>query len=267
MRWLLLSLALLVGFAGDLPASEVGRVPLADGFEIPVGRDGKSYYKARGVRVNGHLGEDWNGALGGDTDLGAPIYACADGIVVFAQDYQLGWGNVVLLRHAYLEGGETKYVDSLYGHLLDFRVRIGQIVKRGELIARMGSNRGMYDAHLHFEMRKNINVGMYRNSFPRDFSVYWDPTQFITAHASLPGGGRMVSVPLNTFPAAPPPLVAGTHVYTPAQSVAHAGVSVNGNATAGQTTGTAITRKPTPIRRPTFRVDRFEDMRTDEETP
>ena len=35
---------------------------LADGFDLPVGKpDGEGYYKARGYRPNGHLGEDWNG--------------------------------------------------------------------------------------------------------------------------------------------------------------------------------------------------------------
>ena len=41
---------------------------LADGFDLPVGKpDGEGYYKARGYRPNGHLGEDWNGKGGGDT--------------------------------------------------------------------------------------------------------------------------------------------------------------------------------------------------------
>lgn len=197
-------------------------VPLADGFDLPVGQNGKSYYKARGVRPNGHLGEDWNGTGGGNTDLGDPIYSAADGIVTFAQDYRLGWGNVVIIRSAYLENGDTKFVDSLYGHLLDFTVRAGQRIKRGQQIARMGSNRGMYPAHLHFEMRKNINVGMYRNSFARDWSVYWSPTEFVAARRTLPGNSRTVSVPINTYPGSPPPLVASTKVYTPTQTVSQA---------------------------------------------
>lgn len=225
-------------------AFDTANIPLADGFDLPVGKNGKSYYKARGVRPNGHLGEDWNGTGGGDTDLGDPIYAAGDGIVTFAQDYRLGWGNVVIIRSAYLDSGDVKYVDSLYGHLLDFTVRAGQLVKRGQQIARMGSNRGMYPAHLHFEMRKNINVGMYRSSFPRDWSVYWSPTEFVAANRPpVSGGGRYVSVPVNTYASSPPPLVASTKVYTPSKSVSQAGVSVaNGD----------MVRKPTgssPLRR------------------
>src|SRR5258707_34440 len=113
MRRTLLCLALLVGLTGAASAVDMADVPLADGFDLPVGKNGLSYYVARGVRPNGHLGEDWNGVGGGDTDLGDPIYSTADGIVTFAQDYRLGWGNVVIIRSAYLENGEMKYIDSL----------------------------------------------------------------------------------------------------------------------------------------------------------
>jgi murein DD-endopeptidase MepM/ murein hydrolase activator NlpD len=181
---------------------------MADGFALPVGLDGtKKYYKARGFRSNGHLGEDWNGEGGGDTDLGDPVYSTAHGLVVFAQDYRLGWGNVVIVRHAYSEGGEMKYVDSLYGHLHQILVREGQQIRRGQQVGTIGNNRGMYDAHLHFEIRRNIQIGMHRSAFARDFSNYWDPTQFITARPTL-AGGQLASIPINTFPATPPPAYA-----------------------------------------------------------
>jgi murein DD-endopeptidase MepM/ murein hydrolase activator NlpD len=275
MRWIALSLIALLVPVAPLRAQDTARVPLADGFEIPVGRNGQSYYKSRGVRVNGHLGEDWNGSRGGDTDLGDPIYSTADGIVVFAQNYRLGWGNVVITRHAYTEGDEIKYVDALYGHLLDFSVRLGQFVKRGQQIGRMGNNNGMYDAHLHFEMRKDLRVGMHRSSFPRDWSVYWSPTEFIAARSTLPGGGRIVSVPVNTFSETPPPVLAGDRLYTPAVGPTRAGTAVIDGSLVSRDRRAPIPsniygegprvetqpRQTTPIRRETFRVDRFEDMR------
>ena len=87
---------------------------LADGFDLPVGKpDAEGYYKARGYRPNGHLGEDWNGKGGGDSDLGDPIYAVAHGVVLYAQNFGHGWGNVVIIRHVYEEDGQKRVVDSL----------------------------------------------------------------------------------------------------------------------------------------------------------
>src|SRR5439155_21319739 len=71
---------------------------LADGFDFPIGKpDAEGYYKARGFRSRGHLGEHWDGVRGGDTDLGDPIYSVADGLVVFARDCHMGWGNVLIV--------------------------------------------------------------------------------------------------------------------------------------------------------------------------
>ena len=172
---------------------------LADGFDFPVGKpDAQGYYKARGFRSHGHLGEDWDGIRGGDTDLGDPIYSIGNGIVVFARDCHMGWGNVVIVRHAYREGGQVKNIDSLYGHLDRILVRRGERVSRGEKIGTMGTAHGLYDAHLHLEVRKNLEIGMSRAAFARDYSNYYDPTQFITAHRHLQAGGSY-RVAMNTF--------------------------------------------------------------------
>ncbi len=181
-------------------AFDTGFVKIADGFDFPVGKpEAEGYYKARGFRQGGHVGEDWDGVGGGDTDLGDPIYSVGDGIVVFARDVHLGWGNVIIVRHAYREGGMVKYIDALYGHLDSMRVSRGQRVTRGQQIATMGNAHGQYDAHLHFEIRKNLEIGMSRSKFQKDFSNYYDPTQFINSHRHLSGGGANYKVAMNTF--------------------------------------------------------------------
>jgi murein DD-endopeptidase MepM/ murein hydrolase activator NlpD len=173
---------------------------LADGFDFPVGKpDAQGYYKARGFRTKGHLGEDWDGVRGGDTDLGDPIYSIGDGIVVFARDCHMGWGNVLIVRHTYREGGEIKNVDALYGHLNTMLVRRGQSIARGQQIATMGTAHGLYDAHLHLEIRKNLEIGMSRAKFARDFSNYYDPTQFIQAHRHLQTSEGKYKIAMNTF--------------------------------------------------------------------
>jgi murein DD-endopeptidase MepM/ murein hydrolase activator NlpD len=179
---------------------DTGFTKIADGFDFPVGKpEAEGYYKARGFRPGGHVGEDWDGVRGGDTDLKDPIFSVGDGIVVFARDVHLGWGNVIIVRHAYRENGNVRYVDALYGHLNTMLVSRGQRVSRGQQIATMGTAHGQYDAHLHFEIRKNLEIGMSRSKFQKDFSNYYDPTQFINAHRHLSGGGANYKVAMNTF--------------------------------------------------------------------
>lgn len=180
--------------------TETAFIKVADGFDFPVGKpDAQGYYKARGFRSHGHLGEDWDGIRGGDTDLGDPIYSIGDGIVVFARDCHQGWGNVVIVRHSYREAGTVKNVDAFYGHLNSMLVRRGQTVSRGQKIATMGNAHGLYDAHLHLEIRKNIEIGMSRSAFAQDSSNYYDPTQFIASHRHLQNGGGTYKVAMNTF--------------------------------------------------------------------
>ena len=75
----------------------------------------------------------------------------------------------------------------------------GQKVARGQQIGTMGTAHGQYDAHLHFEIRKNLEIGMSRSKFQKSFSNYYDPTQFITSHRRLSGGGANYKVAMNTF--------------------------------------------------------------------
>ena len=74
----------------------------------------------------------------------------------------MDWGNVVIVRHAYREGGTIKNIDSLYGHLDSTLVQRGHRLVRGQEIATMGTVHGLYDGHLHLEIRKNITIRMSR---------------------------------------------------------------------------------------------------------
>jgi murein DD-endopeptidase MepM/ murein hydrolase activator NlpD len=184
----------------EVAAPKMAPTYMADGFDFPCGKpEGEGYYKARGYRANGHLGEDWNGKRGGDTDLGDPVCSCANGAVVFAADFGHGWGNVVIIRHVYQEGGENKYVDSLYGHLDQIQTRYGLHIRRGQQIGTIGTGGGLYPAHLHFEMRKDLRVGMARHRFPHDDRIYYSPTDFILAHRKLVAPTPTANIPINTF--------------------------------------------------------------------
>ena len=151
-------------------------------FDFPLGNEnGAMSYNAQHFTESRHLGDDLNGIGGENSDLGDPIYAIADGRVLLARDGGPGWGNVVILLHAYLENGERKYVQSYHGHVQDMLVHPGQIVKRGQQIATVGTANGRYVAHLHFEMREFVTpfIGL---GYREDTRGWVDPTKFIETH-------------------------------------------------------------------------------------
>ena len=180
------------------------KVNFADGFDFPVGKpNADGYYKSRGLRLRApeHFGEDWNSRAGGNADLGDPVYAIADGVVTFAHNVRTGWGNVVLTRHAYRDpaSGQVKYIDTLNGHLDQIMVKTGQLIKRGQQIGTIGTNFGMYPAHLHFEIRHDITIGLQRNSVPNDLVHWADPSQFINRYRKLNREWKPASVPTGTY--------------------------------------------------------------------
>lgn len=80
--------------------------------------------------------------------IGTPIYATADGKIAVVDVKFSGYGKVVEIDHGF--GYRTRYA-----HMHDFAVRVGQNVKRGDLIGYVG-NTGMSTApHLHYEVLIN----------------------------------------------------------------------------------------------------------------
>jgi len=81
------------------------------------------------------------------TEKGNPVFATADGIVESAA-YNGDYGNFIVVRHDF--GLTTRY-----GHLSAFVAKPGQRVKRGDIIARVGSTGRSTGAHLHYEILAN----------------------------------------------------------------------------------------------------------------
>jgi len=152
---------------------------LTKSFDYPVGKpDAKHYYLASRFGSNNHLGEDWNGRGGGDTDLGDPVYAIGDGLVTVAKDVCCGWGNVVRVVHK-LEGhSEYRYLESVYAHLDKMSVRPGQLLKKGQHLGTIGTAHGKYKAHLHLELRDFLDMSM-GPGYSKDWEGYLDPSAFI----------------------------------------------------------------------------------------
>lgn len=152
---------------------------ISDGFDFAVGRpNAENYYRALKFREKKHLGEDWNGRGGGNTDLGDPVYATADGLVIFADDVCCGWGNVIRMAHRLPNHPAHKYVETLYAHLHNVEVKSGSFVKRGQRIGTIGNANGKYSAHLHLELRSFVNMSL-GPGYSDDYFGYLDPTQFI----------------------------------------------------------------------------------------
>ncbi|CAN5396305.1 M23 family metallopeptidase [soil metagenome] len=79
---------------------------------------------------------------------GTPIYATADGTIKLANFNSGGYGNHVIINHGY--GYET-----LYGHMVRIKARVGQKVKRGDIIGWVGSTGKSTGPHCHYEVHKN----------------------------------------------------------------------------------------------------------------
>ncbi|NRA12655.1 MAG: M23 family metallopeptidase [Crocinitomicaceae bacterium] len=155
-------------------------VPLqADKFNFPIGPpDGKGYYNAQKFGRNNHLGDDWNGLKGGNSDLGDPVYAIANGYVNTAVDYRGGWGNVIRITH-YLPNGST--LESLYAHCDTVMVKEKTWVEIGDQIGTIGTAHGIYPAHLHLEIRDDADMPL-GYGYDENNEGFLDPTEFIKNH-------------------------------------------------------------------------------------
>ncbi len=80
-------------------------------------------------------------------NIGTPVYAPADGRVIFTGQRD-GYGRVLVINHGY--GLTTRYA-----HLSAFKVKVGDKVARGDHIAAVGNTGRSTGPHLHYEVRLN----------------------------------------------------------------------------------------------------------------
>jgi murein DD-endopeptidase MepM/ murein hydrolase activator NlpD len=93
-----------------------------------------------------HYGMDFTAPLGTD------VYATGNGTVVGILSAQRGLGKHIIINHGF---GYT----SIYAHLSNFNVRVGQKVLRGDVIGFVGSTGTSVANHLHYEIKLNgVNV-------------------------------------------------------------------------------------------------------------
>ena len=124
-----------------------------------------------GVRISPFTRQsDFHKGLDLSAPTGTPIYAAADGVVNFAGRYPLAqsvawwrFGNVVVINH------NDRFI-TIYGHCDTVKVRAGQSVKQGEIIATVGSTGWSTNSHLHYEVRSDLEQA--GNYLPIDPRIY-----------------------------------------------------------------------------------------------
>jgi murein DD-endopeptidase MepM/ murein hydrolase activator NlpD len=89
-----------------------------------------------------HTGIDFTAATG------TPVYATGDGTVKESGYDNGGYGNNVIINHGY-------GYQSLYAHMKKIKVRVGDRVRRGEVIGWIGSTGKSTGPHLHYEVIKH----------------------------------------------------------------------------------------------------------------
>ncbi len=117
-----------------LPISNKDLTRTASGFGLRI----HPIYKI----IKFHYGMDFTAPAGTD------VYATGNGTVVARLSEKRGFGNHIIIDHGF---GYT----SIYAHLSNFNVRVGQKVQRGDVIGFVGSTGTSVANHLHYEIKLN----------------------------------------------------------------------------------------------------------------
>jgi murein DD-endopeptidase MepM/ murein hydrolase activator NlpD len=139
---------LSVGQSLKIPGEQTARaVPDA----APPRLTGRGFLWPVSGKVIGGFGVTANGQHRNGINIaarkGAPVVASEDGIVVYASDGIDGYGRMVLVRH------DEGYITT-YAHNASLLVEVGDVVRRGQVIARVGDTGDVSTSQLHFELRR-----------------------------------------------------------------------------------------------------------------
>lgn len=98
-------------------------------------------------RYGWRWGSDWHPGIDIANDYGTPIVATADGTVTFSGWYS-GYGKMIQIDH-------HNSIVTVYAHNSENLVDVGQAIKKGDIIAYMGSTGYSTGPHCHYEVRVN----------------------------------------------------------------------------------------------------------------
>lgn len=161
----------------ELVAAQVRRALLPQNTPVSEGFVGSSY----GMRTDPFTGQlAMHAGVDFAAPIGTPIYAAAGGVVASAELHPV-FGNAVTIDH----GND---LSTLYAHASRIHVKPGDIVKKGQKIAEVGSTGRSTGPHLHFEVLVR--------------GVPQDPNKFMNANRGQPV--QLAAAPLPKPPAAAP---------------------------------------------------------------
>ncbi len=138
-----------VSLTSAAPKIDPPRAPAGETLETPAGAH-DFIWPVSGPVLRG-FGAGPDGVRNDGVNIAAPegaeVRASADGEVVYAGDELVGFGNLILIRHA---GGWV----SAYAHSEKLLVKEGDSVRQGQPIASAGASANASAPQVHFELRK-----------------------------------------------------------------------------------------------------------------
>lgn len=139
-----------VGGEGEASASGRQEASLGPG-DGPPALSGDGFLWPTNGKVIGKFGDSDSGERRNGIDIaarkGAPVVAAENGVVVYASDGMRGYGRLLLIQH------DQGYVTT-YAHNAALLVAVGEVVARGQVVARVGDTGDVTSSQLHFELRK-----------------------------------------------------------------------------------------------------------------
>ncbi len=139
------------------------------------------------------LGYNFHNGLDIAAPAGTPIYAAADGVVNgTGSNSEAAYGNWVTIKHDITKDGHQ--IITLYGHMRTYVLKVGQVVKKGDLVGYEGNTgdttRLLYGPdrgyHLHFTVFDAVGFKITPGAYPKVYGPYsipsgytYDPNDFL----------------------------------------------------------------------------------------
>jgi murein DD-endopeptidase MepM/ murein hydrolase activator NlpD len=120
--------------------------------------------------------------------LDTPVYALQDGYIIYSGAYG-GYGKAVIVKHEYPDMPEIPVIETMYAHNDQILARVGERVKRGDVIALVGSTGRSTGPHVHFEVHYNggyVNPIDYLVKLPRYLNYIAYKRSKYYAYKSMP---------------------------------------------------------------------------------